>query len=294
MRGERHRPVVIGPLAGALLLHGLFLVLAACFGFRTAVQVEDAFDTFALSMRPLLAEDTGLAGTEAGMEVETEVGAGEADEEEEPTALLALEPMPEDLLPETSFLEMEEPVVLDPLPVEQSASDPSALVAEAPDALAPPPDSTASSSELGVGAQVEGIPLALRPRHARTWTSVLADVRDEHELAAVGPRPGKAKATSASAPRALVVRGPKAVETPHPSYPSLSRRAGEEGSVLCRLHISAAGAVTEVEVLESSGFERLDQSACATLLAWRFEPQNQEGRSVASTLLHRVTFRLES
>ena len=36
------------------------------------------------------------------------------------------------------------------------------------------------------------------------------------------------------------------------------------------------------------------EAARATLLGWSFEPSRQDERAVASTLLHRVTFRLES
>jgi len=71
------------------------------------------------------------------------------------------------------------------------------------------------------------------------------------------------------------------------------RRAGEEGSVLCLLHLSEAGEVEQVEVIESSGFERLDNAACEGLLRWRFVPRRVDGRAVATTLLHRVTFELK-
>lgn len=87
---------------------------------------------------------------------------------------------------------------------------------------------------------------------------------------------------------------PVAVHRPAPVYPRLARRAGEEGSVLCRLHLTAEGAVERVEVLESSGSERLDEAARETLATWRFEPRREDGRAVAGTHLHRVTFRLDA
>jgi protein TonB len=49
-----------------------------------------------------------------------------------------------------------------------------------------------------------------------------------------------------------------------------------------------------VEVVESSGFARLDESAREALEHWRFSPRREGGRAVATTFLHRVTFRLES
>jgi protein TonB len=297
----RHRHEVIGPLAAALLLHGFGLALAASLGFHVAVQAEEAFDTFALSLRPTLVEGVGEDGdrTEVAAGALEELDASEESEESEESEvedaqpeLLAQEFLPERLLPEASLLAAEEPVEFEPAPAEPSVPDAPSPVAEATDSPAPLTESGAPA--LGVGAQAEGVPLALRPRRAATWSSVLGDVREKDALAAVGPRPGKARAAAAGAPRTLVVREPKPLETPRPSYPGLSRRAGEEGSVVCRLHIDATGDVTEVEVVESSGFERLDESARTTLLSWRFEPQHQEGRNVAATLLHRVTFRLES
>jgi protein TonB len=79
--------------------------------------------------------------------------------------------------------------------------------------------------------------------------------------------------------------------TPAPGYPRLSRRAGEEGTVSCRLHVSASGAVERVEVLESSGYERLDRATQEALRTWRFEPRREDGRAVPCTLEHRVQFR---
>jgi protein TonB len=94
-------------------------------------------------------------------------------------------------------------------------------------------------------------------------------------------------------PRAPVIRAAVTVEAPRPVYPLLARRAREEGSVLCLLHVSEEGLVTAVEVLESSGHARLDDAAREALARWRFQPRRVDGRPVASTLRHRVTFHLE-
>ena len=83
------------------------------------------------------------------------------------------------------------------------------------------------------------------------------------------------------------------VSAPKPSYPRMSLRRGEEGTVLCRLHIDARGAVERVEVVESSGFPRLDSAAVETLSTWSFEPARAAGVAVSTSLLHAVTFRLQ-
>lgn len=78
-----------------------------------------------------------------------------------------------------------------------------------------------------------------------------------------------------------------------PDYPHSARRLGHEGSALIRIHVSASGRVLDVELVESSGHELLDQTALSAARAWRFHPATQDGVPMAASLLHRVTFRLE-
>ena len=108
-----------------------------------------------------------------------------------------------------------------------------------------------------------------------------------------GRNPGPPAGASPSSAPILRVEEAAALETPPPAYPRLSQRAGEEGSVLCRLHISARGTVTAVDVVETSGHARLDDAAKEALLRWRFRPRSEGGRPVETTLQHRVVFRLE-
>lgn len=122
-------------------------------------------------------------------------------------------------------------------------------------------------------------------------------------LAGLGPPEAEAQAETLPDAVADLVPAPSAVpapsvadpvplEVPSPPYPRLARRAGEQGTVLLRLELDPEGRVARVEVLESSGFERLDRAARETLAGWRFEPRREDGRAVASSVLHRVTFRL--
>ena len=76
-----------------------------------------------------------------------------------------------------------------------------------------------------------------------------------------------------------------------PPYPSLSVRRGEEGTVVCRMHVGANGCVESVDVVESSGHVRLDEAAVKALLEWRFEPRREGGIAVPDTVLHPVVFR---
>ncbi len=92
---------------------------------------------------------------------------------------------------------------------------------------------------------------------------------------------------------AAASRGPIARRTPGPEYPRASVRLNEEGTVVVRIDIGADGLVTDVVVLKSSGFARLDEAAVTALRQWVFEPALEAGRTVARSIEHRVVFHLE-
>ena len=47
--------------------------------------------------------------------------------------------------------------------------------------------------------------------------------------------------------------------------------------MLVRVLIGVDGNVQKAEIKQSSGFERLDQSAMATVLRWRYKPGKRAG-----------------
>jgi len=67
------------------------------------------------------------------------------------------------------------------------------------------------------------------------------------------------------------------LHNPKPPYPPLSKRLGEQGKVVVRTLIGADGVPQKAEIKQSSGFERLDQSALATALRWRYVPGKRAG-----------------
>ena len=84
------------------------------------------------------------------------------------------------------------------------------------------------------------------------------------------PAPAIAAAPPAPpAPRVEPVVAPRFdadyLDNPAPAYPALSRRMGEQGRVLLRVYVHADGSAGQVEIRESSGFERLDRAARAGL-----------------------------
>ena len=67
------------------------------------------------------------------------------------------------------------------------------------------------------------------------------------------------------------------LNNPKPAYPPLSRRLGEQGKVIVRVLIGPDGVAQRAEIRTSSGFERLDQAALATVLKWRYVPGRRDG-----------------
>ena len=86
---------------------------------------------------------------------------------------------------------------------------------------------------------------------------------------------------------------PLALSAPAPTYPRASIEMGHQGDVLVRIHVAPDGSVVDVELVSSSGYERLDEAALATVRRWRFRPATEGGLAVADRFLHRLKFRLE-
>lgn len=84
------------------------------------------------------------------------------------------------------------------------------------------------------------------------------------------------------------------LDNPAPAYPPLSRRLGEQGRVLLRVLVDAAGNVEAVEIQNSSGHRRLDEAAAAVVRRWRFLPARHGGRPVIGWALVPVQFELQS
>ncbi len=72
-----------------------------------------------------------------------------------------------------------------------------------------------------------------------------------------------------------------------------SRRLGETGKVLLRVLVSPSGRAKKIEIQQSSGYSRLDQSARNAVRSWRFEPARENGTAVASWVAIPIVFRLQ-
>ena len=83
------------------------------------------------------------------------------------------------------------------------------------------------------------------------------------------------------------------LKNPPPGYPRLSRRNGEQGTVIVRVFISTQGTPDKAEVRTSSGFARLDQAALEAVQRWRFVPGRRHGTPEAMWFNIPVRFVLE-
>lgn len=78
------------------------------------------------------------------------------------------------------------------------------------------------------------------------------------------------------------------LNNPKPPYPALSKRMGEQGKVVVRTLIGTDGHAQEVQLQQSSGFERLDQAALKAAREWRYVPGKRDG--VPQTMWFNVPF----
>ncbi|MEO7108363.1 MAG: energy transducer TonB, partial [Rhodoferax sp.] len=83
------------------------------------------------------------------------------------------------------------------------------------------------------------------------------------------------------------------LNNPKPRYPPISKRMGEQGKVVIRTLIGADGIAKEASIHTSSGFDRLDQTALATAMKWRYAPGKRAGVAEAVWFNVPFTFVLE-
>jgi protein TonB len=84
------------------------------------------------------------------------------------------------------------------------------------------------------------------------------------------------------------------LNNPAPAYPALSRRMGEEGKVVLRVHVNERGLPDEVQLKASSGSQRLDTTALETVRQWKFVPARRGDTPVDAWVLVPITFSLRS
>ena len=155
------------------------------------------------------------------------------------------------------------PVVTKPKPVTQAAPPLLAV----PDAV-PPPNAPSVQPIAPPAPYIPAVPVAV------VATPALP----------VPPAPAKIALPSSDADY---------LSNPKPPYPPMSKRLGEQGKAIVRVLIGADGFPQKAELRQSSGFERLDQSALATVMKWRYVPGKRDGVPEAMWFSVPISFVLE-
>lgn len=83
------------------------------------------------------------------------------------------------------------------------------------------------------------------------------------------------------------------LRNPKPSYPGISRRLGEQGTVFLRVYVTVVGDPTRVELKTSSGYPRLDQSAQDAVQRWKFVPAKRGEQAVDAWVVVPIRFSLK-
>ncbi len=113
--------------------------------------------------------------------------------------------------------------------------------------------------------------------------------------AAAPAPPPPAPPPAPAAPAKLEMPSSKAdyLHNPPPDYPRMSKRLGEQGKVVLKVLIGTDGAPQKVELVTSSGFERLDKSALDAAMRWRYVPGKRGGVAEAMWYQVPIQFTLE-
>ena len=127
-------------------------------------------------------------------------------------------------------------------------------------------------------------------------SSTVSDAPSSFSVPPQPPAPVAAPINVAPAPVAITAARFDAdyLHNPKPVYPHASRRLGEQGKVLLRVYVSAAGLAEKVEIKLSSSFARLDQAAEDAVSRWRFVPAKRGDQAIAAWVQVPITFQLES
>lgn len=112
-------------------------------------------------------------------------------------------------------------------------------------------------------------------------------------VAAPAPAPAPPASPTPAVPRELPASAIQYLEPPEPAYPRASRRMGEAGLVVVRVFVGTDGLPKQLQLLQSSGFARLDDAALEGVRRARFKPPIENGQPSAGWARIPIPFELE-
>lgn len=161
------------------------------------------------------------------------------------------------------------------------------VVAEVPAPTAPPRPITApaqATQRLQARAQPQTATVQTTPSSLAAAAAESAPVASTTSASTASPAQASARAAATTpAPAALVLPSSDAdyLNNPSPVYPRMSRRLGEQGTVVVRVLINTEGRAEQAEIRTSSGYARLDEAALDTVKRWRYVPGKRAGLAEA-------------
>jgi protein TonB len=167
-----------------------------------------------------------------------------------------------------------------PMQQPQPTAQPKAAVAKPPQPTPPPKPAPAQAAT----AQPAPSPLAITPSATAPEPSAAAPTAVAAAPTAASANTGSnanAPTASTSPPAPSKVELPSSsadyLNNPKAPYPALSKRLGEQGSVVIRVWIGTDGLASQPSLKTSSGFDRLDRAALNAVLGWRYVPGKRGG-----------------
>lgn len=117
-------------------------------------------------------------------------------------------------------------------------------------------------------------------------------------ISEIPPAPNHTPITAAPSVAKVEPSGPKVIsaveyiQAPQADYPAMAKRMGEEGRVVMQVLVNDKGRAEKVEIIKSSGFNRLDESAKTALMRAIFKPYVEDGKSVTVLATASINFSL--
>jgi protein TonB len=111
------------------------------------------------------------------------------------------------------------------------------------------------------------------PKKALPEPTIAEIVDEEEDGTFVRPRP---------------IRG----RTGNQRYPAGAAAAGESGRATVKICITARGMIENVVIVESTGFERLDNDALDVARQYRFRPAPRNGKAIPVCMPYSINYRI--
>lgn len=169
-----------------------------------------------------------------------------------------------------------------PPPVDPTPPPDLATIVEPPPPDLPPPEFPVAKLDIPPPPEMpEPVipPPVPKPKPPEPRPVQKATPRPATPAAPVDSQPQQAAVAASTAPRTVQVSQLGWLVAPNPVYPTRSRRAGEQGTVMVRAFVDIAGRPSQVSLQTSSGHAALDEAAVSAVRAAQFRAYAEGGRA---------------